>query len=204
MEDGRHAQRSRGRAVEREGAAHSTGCDVRRRRQHHGQYLLHQLAVGGRQKHVLDPLGEGLLIAGLDGCRHCLHDGAPLGRKNKRRVDHDNCRDAAGMRRGQLQDNHAAHAVTDRDDFTEAHLLDDVRNIVGIGRDRVWSRRHRVVSVDLRGHGESDKPPGPYPIAAYADDIAYIIEQVGLSKIVAVGHSMGGVIVLQLAAAHLD
>ena len=67
-----------------------------------------------------------------------------------------------------------------------------------------FARRHRVVSVDLRGHGESDKPPGPYPIAAYADDIAYIIEQVGLSKIVAVGHSMGGVIVLQLAAAHLD
>jgi pimeloyl-ACP methyl ester carboxylesterase len=62
-----------------------------------------------------------------------------------------------------------------------------------------FARRHRVVSVDLRGHGESDKPPGPYPIAAYADDIAYIIEQVGLSKVVAVGHSMGGVIVLQLA-----
>ena len=65
-----------------------------------------------------------------------------------------------------------------------------------------FARGHRVVSVDLRGHGESDKPPGPYPIAAYADDIAYIIEQVGLSKVVAVGHSMGGVIVLQLAAAH--
>ena len=31
-----------------------------------------------------------------------------------------------------------------------------------------FARRHRVVSVDLRGHGESDKPPGPYPIAAYA------------------------------------
>ena len=59
-----------------------------------------------------------------------------------------------------------------------------------------------VVSVDLRGHGESDKPSGPYPIAAYADDIAYNIEQVGLSKVVAVGHSMGGVIVLQFAAAH--
>ena len=65
-----------------------------------------------------------------------------------------------------------------------------------------FSRRHRVVSVDLRGHGGSDKPQGPYPIAAYADDIAYIIEQLGLGKAVAVGHSMGGVTVLQLAAAH--
>ena len=37
---------------------------------------------------------------------------------------------------------------------------------------------------------------------AYAEDIAYIIEQVGLGKVVAVGRSMDGVIVLQLAAAH--
>ena len=27
-----------------------------------------------------------------------------------------------------------------------------------------FGRRHRVVSVDLRGHGESEKPQGPYPI----------------------------------------
>jgi pimeloyl-ACP methyl ester carboxylesterase len=67
-----------------------------------------------------------------------------------------------------------------------------------------FARRHRVVSVDLRGHGESDKPPGQYPIGAYADDIAYIIEQLGFGKTVAVGHSMGGVTVLQLAAAHPD
>jgi pimeloyl-ACP methyl ester carboxylesterase len=64
--------------------------------------------------------------------------------------------------------------------------------------------RHRVVSVDLRGHGESDKPPGPYSVAAYADDIAYIIEQRSLGKTMAVGHSMGGVIVLQLAATYPD
>src|ERR1700687_5170699 len=67
-----------------------------------------------------------------------------------------------------------------------------------------FTRRHRVVSVDLRGHGESDKPQGAYPIAAYADDIAYIIEQLALGKVVAVGHSMGGIAVLQLAAAHPD
>ena len=38
-----------------------------------------------------------------------------------------------------------------------------------------FAQRHRVVSVDLRGRGESDKPAGSYPIAAYADDVAYII-----------------------------
>jgi pimeloyl-ACP methyl ester carboxylesterase len=65
-----------------------------------------------------------------------------------------------------------------------------------------FARRHRVVSVDLRGHGKSDKPHGTYPIATYADDIAYIIEQLGLGKAIAVGHSLGGITVLQLAAAH--
>ena len=65
-----------------------------------------------------------------------------------------------------------------------------------------FARRHRVVSVDLRGHGESDKPHGAYPVPAYADDIAYIIEHLGLGKAVAVGHSLGGIAVLQLAVAH--
>ena len=65
-------------------------------------------------------------------------------------------------------------------------------------------RRPRVVSVNLRGQCESDKPPGRYPIAAHAEHIAYIIEELGLGKTVAVGHSMGGMIVLQLAAAHPD
>ncbi len=67
-----------------------------------------------------------------------------------------------------------------------------------------FARRHRVVSVDLRGHGESDKPEGPYSIATFADDIAYLMERLGLGKAVAVGHSMGGITVLQLAAAHPD
>ena len=67
-----------------------------------------------------------------------------------------------------------------------------------------FGRRHRVVSVDLRGHGESDKPQGPYPITAYADDVAHLIDHLDLGKVVAVGHSMGGSAVLQLAAAYPD
>jgi pimeloyl-ACP methyl ester carboxylesterase len=65
-----------------------------------------------------------------------------------------------------------------------------------------FSRRHRVVSLDLRGHGASDKPDGTYTIASAADDVAYVIEQLGLGKAIAVGHSSGGSIALQLAAAH--
>src|SRR2546422_3224947 len=51
---------------------------------------------------------------------------------------------------------------------------------------------------------ESDKPQGPYPITAYADDVAHLIATLGLGKVVAVGHSMGGITVLQLGATHSD
>ena len=67
-----------------------------------------------------------------------------------------------------------------------------------------FAKKHRVVSIDLRGHGESDKPQGAYPISAYADDVAHLIDGLKLGKVVAVGHSMGGVTVLQLAAAYPD
>ncbi|NIP93298.1 MAG: alpha/beta hydrolase, partial [Akkermansiaceae bacterium] len=63
---------------------------------------------------------------------------------------------------------------------------------------------HRAVSVDLRGHGDSDKPEGAYPIEQFADDTAFVIEQLGLDRPIAVGHSMGGVTVLSLAARHPD
>lgn len=65
-----------------------------------------------------------------------------------------------------------------------------------------FKANHRVVSVDLRGHGESDKPQGDYPISQYADDVAWLIGELGLDRPIAVGHSMGGVTVLQLAAEH--
>ena len=65
-----------------------------------------------------------------------------------------------------------------------------------------FKANHRVVSVDLRGHGESDKPKEPYPISQYADDVAWLIGQLGLDRPIAVGHSMGGVTVLHLAAEH--
>ncbi len=67
-----------------------------------------------------------------------------------------------------------------------------------------FARRHRVVSVDLPGHGDSDAEPGPCSIAGYADAVAHVIAELGLGRVVAVGHSMGGITVLQLAAAHPD
>jgi pimeloyl-ACP methyl ester carboxylesterase len=60
-------------------------------------------------------------------------------------------------------------------------------------------RGHRVISVDLRGHGESDKPRQEYTPAGFADDLAWLCGQLHVEKPVVVGHSMGGNVAFELA-----
>lgn len=67
-----------------------------------------------------------------------------------------------------------------------------------------FSARHRVISVDLRGHGESDKPEQAYTMAGFADDLAWLCEQLDVEQPVVIGHSMGGVIAFEMAARHPD
>jgi pimeloyl-ACP methyl ester carboxylesterase len=65
-----------------------------------------------------------------------------------------------------------------------------------------FSARHRVVAVDQRGFGASDKPQQKYTIEGFADDLAWLCRELGLVKPALVGHSMGGAIVLATAARH--
>lgn len=67
-----------------------------------------------------------------------------------------------------------------------------------------FGRSHRCVSIDRRGHGRSDKPDQDYTIAGYADDVAWLIDRLGMDRPVVVGHSLGGAVALQLAADHPD
>jgi pimeloyl-ACP methyl ester carboxylesterase len=67
-----------------------------------------------------------------------------------------------------------------------------------------FTKSHRVVSVDLRGHGKSDAPDQDYTMPAFADDLAWLCEKLGLIKPIVIGHSMGGSIVLELAARYPD
>jgi pimeloyl-ACP methyl ester carboxylesterase len=62
-----------------------------------------------------------------------------------------------------------------------------------------FAKTHRIVAVNLRGHGASDAPLQDYTMAGFADDIAWQCEQLGLDKPVIVGHSLGGAIALELA-----
>jgi len=60
----------------------------------------------------------------------------------------------------------------------------------------------RLVIPDLRGHGASHKPAGPYSVKGWADDLAALCKAAGVERCVAVGASVAGAIVLQLAAEH--
>jgi pimeloyl-ACP methyl ester carboxylesterase len=66
------------------------------------------------------------------------------------------------------------------------------------------SQGHRVVAVDLRGHGRSDKPQQHYTMQLFADDLAWTCQRIGVEKPVVVGHSMGGIVAFDLAARYPD
>ncbi len=62
--------------------------------------------------------------------------------------------------------------------------------------------RFRVVALDQRGHGWSDKPDGAYTRDHYVSDAAATIEALGLAPAVVIGHSMGALNAWVLAARH--
>ena len=67
---------------------------------------------------------------------------------------------------------------------------------------RLTERGHRAATVDLRGHGRSGKPDGPYDMATVADDVATVIGALGWERPVVAGQSWGGNVVLELASRH--
>src|SRR5437773_11101850 len=70
----------------------------------------------------------------------------------------------------------------------------------------VWERqvvalrdRHLVVTVDVRGHGESSHPRTRYTIGAPVADLEHLVLALGVPRIALVGWSMRGLLVLELA-----
>jgi 3-oxoadipate enol-lactonase len=81
---------------------------------------------------------------------------------------------------------------------------------LGVGRwgwepvaDRL-ARRFRVVTVDNRGIGASDAPPGPYSAQLMAADVLAVLDHAGVGSASVVGTSLGGMVAQELALAHPD
>lgn len=61
-----------------------------------------------------------------------------------------------------------------------------------------FAERFRVYAPDLRGHGDSARP-GEYSFGLMRDDVAGLLDEIGVDEVTLVGHSMGGVVAYLLA-----
>jgi 3-oxoadipate enol-lactonase len=94
-------------------------------------------------------------------------------------------------------DNQGARIYWDEQGQGEPVLL-----IMGLGYpSAMWYRirpalssRYRTIAFDNRGIGQSDVPPGPYPIALMASDAAAVLDAAGIVSAHLFGVSMGGMI----------
>jgi len=73
------------------------------------------------------------------------------------------------------------------------------------GLIRLLRKHYRVICLDLRGHGLSDKPEveGQYGLQLVAD-VPRLLDHLGITRVHLVGYSLGGFIALKTAALHPD
>ncbi len=64
----------------------------------------------------------------------------------------------------------------------------------------VLAERYRTIALDLPGHGQATAAREVWKISTYGEDVAGLIEALGLDNVVLVGHSMGGPVSLRAAA----
>ncbi len=68
----------------------------------------------------------------------------------------------------------------------------------------VFSKSYRVVTIDLRGFGRSDKPKVEYTFDLFADDIDFLVKKLHLNNPILIGWSKGASIGLVYAAANVE
>lgn len=61
------------------------------------------------------------------------------------------------------------------------------------------SDRYRLVMIDLAGHGESGLERDVWSMQAFGQDVAAVVDELGLDDVVLVGHSMGGPVSVEAA-----
>ncbi|MBF8149708.1 alpha/beta hydrolase [Winogradskyella sp. F6397] len=65
-----------------------------------------------------------------------------------------------------------------------------------------FSKTHRVITVDLRGHGNSTKPQDAYSVELMTEDVKQLLDELNIKKATVIGFSMGGAVAFEMAAKH--
>lgn len=84
--------------------------------------------------------------------------------------------------------------------FLLVHGLSSNRRLWAGSAARLHELGHPVATVDLRGHGRSDKPDDGYDFATMGADLLAVMDAVGFDTAVLAGQSTGGNIVVELAS----
>lgn len=71
----------------------------------------------------------------------------------------------------------------------------------GYWREQVdtFSQKYKVVTIDLAGHGKSGTGRDDYTLQAFGLDVANVVKHLELDRIILIGHSMGGGVILSAA-----
>lgn len=64
--------------------------------------------------------------------------------------------------------------------------------------------KYRVITCDLRGHGQSSATSDPYSVSLFASDLIALLDELELKKVICVGHSFGGLVAQELALSYPD
>ncbi|HKZ32738.1 MAG TPA: alpha/beta hydrolase [Vicinamibacteria bacterium] len=67
------------------------------------------------------------------------------------------------------------------------------------GQAAHFAKSRRTVAIDLAGHGESGRERQRYTVEAFGADVKALVDALGLKRVVLVGHSMGGPVILEAA-----
>lgn len=62
-----------------------------------------------------------------------------------------------------------------------------------------FAKKHKVVAIDLAGHGGSGTGRTNWTVRAFGEDVAAVVTQLGLEQVILVGHSMGGPVAVEAA-----
>ena len=63
----------------------------------------------------------------------------------------------------------------------------------------VFSKKHRVVVIDLAGHGHSGMSRAKYTMGSFGEDVRAATESTGSHSVILIGHSMGGSVIAEAA-----
>jgi len=62
-----------------------------------------------------------------------------------------------------------------------------------------FSKKYRVVTLELAGHGKSGKERTVYSMESFGQDVASVVKKINAKKVILIGHSMGGYVIIETA-----